>query len=252
MDPYLERSEIWPDFHDRFISALCAQLQPLLRPKYVALTQDRLYIVESERSRWPDVAVVRNPMRAPGNGATAVLDVEADTPVVFDIVRDEIRQPLIHIVETAAGNRLVTALEVLSPDNKQPGDGRSSYLDKREEYRRGGANLVEIDLLRGGQPTVRVSQTKLAGLQPWRYLVAVTRQRPSTEEVYPVRLEQRLPRIKVPLAGDDPDAVLDLQTAFSRTWEEGPYPELLFYDKAPPGTLTGEEATWVRERLAAS
>jgi hypothetical protein len=248
MDPFVERPQIWPDFHDSFIASIRAALQPILRPKYAAVTQDRLYILESERSRWPDVAVVRSPIRMPSGGATAVLDVEADTPVVFEILREEIRQPLIHIVKTAGGNRLVTALEVLSPDNKQAGEGRKSYLDKREEYRRGGANLVEIDLLRSGHPTVRVSPEKLASLQPWRYLVAVTRQEPP-EEVYHFLLEQRLPRIRVPLANGDPDAILDLQAAFTRTWQEGPYPELLFYDRPPPGTLTDDEAAWVRTRL---
>jgi len=250
MDPYVERPEIWPDFHDRFIAALCGQLQPLLRPRYVALTQDRLYIVESERSRWPDVAVVRSPGRSQGGAAVAVADVEADTPAVFELIQEEIRQPLIHIVETAAGNRLVTALEVLSPDNKHPGEGRTSYLEKREEYRKGGANLVEIDLLRSGPTTVRVSADMLAALPAWRYLVAVTRQRPLLEEIYHFHLDQRLPRIKVPLANDDPDAVLDLQVAFTRTWEEGPYPELLYYDRPPPGMLTEEELSFVRERLS--
>ncbi|MGH7128450.1 MAG: DUF4058 family protein, partial [Planctomycetaceae bacterium] len=49
MDPYIERPEIWPDFHDSLIAALRGALQPLLRPRYAALTQDRLYVVESER-----------------------------------------------------------------------------------------------------------------------------------------------------------------------------------------------------------
>jgi hypothetical protein len=94
-----------------------------------------------------------------------------------------------------------------------------------------------------------VSQSKLASLQPWRYLVAVTRQSPSIEEVNHFRLDERLRRIKVPLANDDPDAVLDLQAAFTRAWEEGPYPELLYYEGPPPGTLTDDEAAWVCERL---
>ncbi len=42
MDPYIERPEIWPDFHDRLITFLQEALQPLLRPRYVALGQDRL------------------------------------------------------------------------------------------------------------------------------------------------------------------------------------------------------------------
>jgi len=252
MDPFVERPEIWPDFHDRFIAALCGQLQPLLRPRYVALTQDRLYIVETERSRWPDVAVVRSPSRESGAAATAILDSEPDTPAVFELVQEEIRQPLIHIVETAAGNRLVTAIEMLSPDNKQPGEGRTSYLEKREEYRRGGANLVEIDLLRDGQSTVRISPEKLSRLPPWRYLAVITRQAPPLQEVYHFPIEQRLPKIALPLAAGDRDAIVDLQTAFTRTWDEGPYPELLYYDQPPPGTLTNAEATWVRERLAAT
>ena len=98
---------------------------------------------------------------------------------------------------------------------------------------------------------MHVAPAKLASLPPWRYLVAVTRQQPAIEEVYHFRLEQRLPRIKVPLSSDDPDAVLDLQIAFTRTWDEGPYPELLFYDQPAPGSLSYEELSWVRERLAA-
>jgi hypothetical protein len=251
MDPYVEWPPVWPDFHDSLITCIRGLLQPLLRPKYAALTQDRLYIIESERARYPDVAVVA----ASGKhtrAAAGVLEAQADEPAIFELVQEEVRQPLIHIVETSAGNRLVTAIEVLSPDNKQTGEGRTSYLEKREEYRRGGANLVEIDLLRAGQPTVRVSKEKLASLSPWRYLVAVTRIRPSQEEVYHVQLAHRLPRVRVPLSNGDPDVVLDLQAAFDRAWNEGPYPDLLNYDGPPPGPISDEEAQWCRERIAAA
>jgi hypothetical protein len=49
--------------------------------------------------------------------------------------------------QAAAGNRVVTSIEVLSPDNKEPGAGRISYLKKREEMPSAGVNPVEIDLL---------------------------------------------------------------------------------------------------------
>jgi hypothetical protein len=65
MDPYIERAEIWPDFHDRFITYCCGALQPLLRPRYVALAQDRLYVIESERPIRPDISVVRTPSQTP-------------------------------------------------------------------------------------------------------------------------------------------------------------------------------------------
>ncbi len=248
MDPYIERPVIWPDFHDSLIACIRAALQPVLRPRYVALTQDRLFVVESDRPIRPDVSVVRtSSLQPPAATATAVLDVDA--PAVFELWREELREPLIQIIEPAAGNRVVTAIEVLSPDNKAAGEGRDSYLQKREEYWGSGTNLVEIDLLRTGQPTVRVSAEHMVTLRPWHYLVAVTRRWPSRQEVYAVPLSSRLPRIAVPLAVDDGDVPLDLQAAVTRCWDEGPYPELLRYDGPPPGTLTPNEVRWCEDML---
>lgn len=247
MDPYIERPEIWGDFHTRFITRLCDAIQPSLRPRYLALLEDRLYVVRDDQSRKPDVAVVRTPSRAPPRtGGTAVLDV--DTPTIFEVYRDEIREPLIKIVEPAAGNRLVTAIEVLSPTNKRAGAGRHSYMAKREQYVAAGANIIEIDLLRGGQPTVLLDPSKLESLKPWHYLVAVTRW-PTLHEVYPVLLERRLPRIAVPLAYEDQDVPLDLQAVFSECWNVAAYPELLHYDGPPPGELSADEQHWCREQL---
>ncbi len=242
MDPYLERPAIWPDFHDSLISAIRAALQPLLRPRFVALVQDRLFVVESNRPLYPDLAVLRTTSPKPPAGATALL--EADSPTVFDLWREDIREPVIHIIEPAANNQIVTAIEVLSPDNKQPGPGRKSYLRKREELWDNATNLVEIDLLREGEPTVRISEEHLDSLRPFHYLVAVTRCWPSKQEVYPIPLARRLPRIAIPLNAEDRDVVLDLQAAFTRCWDEGPYPELLRYQESPLGSLSAEEIAW--------
>jgi len=246
MDPYLERPAIWPDFHDSLITCIRAALQSYLRPRYVALCQDRLYVVESERPIRPDVSIVRT-RRSEPSGEASVAVLETDEPAVFEFWHEEIREPLIHIVEPAAGNRIVTAIEVLSPDNKQPGPGRVSYLRERDELWSGGANLVEIDLLRDGERTLRVSPEKLESLRPWQYLVAATRRWPSREEVYAVPLQRRLPRIAIPLAADDRDVPLDLQAAFTRCWNEGPYPELLHYADPPPGALQPDELAWCRQ-----
>ena len=97
MDPYIERPEIWPDFHNQLIAAVKAILQPLLRPRYAAISEDRLFVVESDRPIRPDV---------------------------FELWREEMRQPLIQIIEPAAGGQVVTAIEVLSPDNKTAGPRR--------------------------------------------------------------------------------------------------------------------------------
>jgi hypothetical protein len=249
MDPYIERPEIWPDFHDSLITFIRGALQPQLRPKYAALVQDRLYVVESERPIWPDVAVVRTGSPQPAKPhAAAVLD-EIDTPLVFELWRQEVRQPLIQIVEPAAGNRIVTAIEVLSPDNKAEGPGRASYFRKREEFYNSGTNLVEIDLLRAGEPTLRVSARQVKQARPHQYLAAVTRHTPSRQEIYRIQLKHRLPRIGIPLSADDADVILDLQSVFTRCWDEGPYPELLRYDGPPPGTMSRSEIAWCEKLL---
>jgi Protein of unknown function (DUF4058) len=246
MDPYIERPTIWADFHDRLIAAISAQLQPLLRPKYAALVQDRLYVVESKRPIWPDVSIVES--RSPRSEAASAAVVELDAPAIFELKQEEIRQPYLEIVEPAAGNRLITAIEVLSPDNKAPGPGRRKYLRKRREVRRNRANLVEIDLLRAGKPTFRIDASEVAKLPTWRYLAVVTRW-PRRQEVYAIALQNRLPHFGVPLTKDDRDVPLDLQAAFTRVWREGPYPALLNYDAPPPGTMTPEEIAWCAGRV---
>ena len=244
MDPYIERPTLWPDFHDRFITYLCAALNPVLRPRYAALTQDRLYVTESHRPIYPDVGIVRTSRRTPptNGGGVAVLDIDA--PAVFEIEPDEIREPFIKIIEPAAGNRVVTAIEVLSPTNKTAGDGQQSYWKKREELWAGNVNLVEIDLLRDGDRTVRVSSERLESLRPWHYIIAVSRRQRYKQEVYARILQRPLPTIMIPLAHDDKDVPLDLQAAFTRCWDDGAYPELLGYDEPPPGTLSADEVAW--------
>jgi hypothetical protein len=246
MDPYVERPEIWPDFHDSLIACIRGALQPQLKPRYVALTQDRLYVVEAERPIRPDVAVLRTSSPAAPSGGVAAV---ADKAAVFTLQREAVREPLIHIIEPAAGNRVVTAIEVLSPDNKAQGPGRVSYLRKREEFWENSTNLVEIDLLHEGKPTVRLSEEKLANLRPWHYLVAVTRVWPTQQEVYAFPLQGPLPRVAIPLADEDKDVVLDLPAVFTRCWDEGPYPHVLFYGGPPPGKWSAEEIAWCEQQL---
>lgn len=95
--------------------------------------------------------------------------LQADTPAVFELWREEIREPLNLIIEPAAGNWLMTSIEVLSPTYKKPEEGRMEYIRKREEYWRGGVNLVEIDLPRAGDPTMRLSADKVAQHTRWHY-----------------------------------------------------------------------------------
>jgi len=156
---------------------------------------------------------------------------------------------LLNILELAADNRVVTTIEVLGPNNKTPGPGLDAFKESCKQKWESGSNLVEIDLLRQGTTTIRLTTERLEAMRPWNYLVGVTRRQPSQQEVYAVRLHHRLPRIRIPLAADFADVSVDLQAVFTRCWDEGPYPELLRYDYSPLGPMAAEEVAWCENLL---
>ncbi len=253
MDPFLARSEIWPDFHDSMIAYIREALQPLLRPQYVALTQDRLFVVENHRPIRPDISGFETqPYFATANAGDtkAIEPMEADSATsILEFQHDEIRQPYIQIIEPASGNRVITAIEVLSPDNKTPGAGQKSYRQKQEELRASGANLVEIDLWNAGVRTVLGNLDVAVDDLQRRYLVTVSRAEPTRCEFFGINLPQRLPRVAVPLKPGDKDITLDLPAVFQRCYDSGPYPQLLYYDKPAPVGLNEEETKFVAQAL---
>jgi hypothetical protein len=215
----------------------------LLRPQYVALTQDRLFVVESDRPIRPDVSIFETHHGGPYAGA--VQSLVADPATVVEFYREEVSQPFIEIIEPSSGNRVVTAIEVLSPDNKAAGAGANSYARKQQELWEAGTNLVEIDLLSAGTRSTRVSRQKISRVLSKRYLVTVTREFPTRCEFYGIELQQPLPRIAIPLKAGDKDVPLDLQAVFTRCYDSGPYPQFLYYDKPAPSKLNKKETTFV-------
>ena len=68
----------------------------------------------------------------------------------------------------------------------------------------------------------------------------------STAEVYGWTLRDRLPVIPVPLADGDPDVPLDLQAAFTTTYDRSGYDYSLNYDSAVNPPLEAAASEWVR------
>ena len=117
----------------------------------------------------------------------------------------------------------------------------------RREGKSAGANLVELDLVLQGQPTLEYSRD---GLPDWDYAVTVTRStKPETYEIYTATLQKRLPKFRLPLAADDRDTVLDLQNGFSRCYDLNGYAGRLGYQSDPAVPLVDEDRTWLREVL---
>jgi hypothetical protein len=252
MDPYLEDPARWPDVHQSLITYIRDALQPQVRPRYHARMGERVYILQPPRAMYPDVMLTRRPVRetalvdlaAPASEATAA-EEDLDTPITLVLPPVEHREPFVEIVH-AAGDEVVTVIEVLSPANKTPGEGHRLYRRKQQEILDSPAHLIEIDLLSQGLHTVTISEEGMASLPPHRYLVSVKRAPERYRfEVYPIPLQRRLARARVPLREPDADVTLDLQAVFTQCYDNGGYADFLDYQKPPPVALAPEEAAWV-------
>jgi hypothetical protein len=50
MNPYLEHPALWAGIHHRLITAIANDLNPYLRPKYIAAIEERVYEMSGEKS----------------------------------------------------------------------------------------------------------------------------------------------------------------------------------------------------------
>lgn len=257
MDPFLESPGIFPDFHDRFIAYFSEALQPSLPEPYFAALGRRAWVEVSERFIGPDVSVNRstsaNSVAWSGSTAAATTGTLSE-PVVVHVPHDEQVETLVEIY-AGRGNdrRLVTAIELLSPANKTPGErGRELYLRKSEELLNSKTHLVEIDLLRAGVHTTAVPKDYLLQkIQPTPYHVCIHRfDRFEDFFVYPIALHDSLPTIAIPLLPGDGDVSISLQQVFQRTYAAGPYfREIDYADDVPAPSLSDMELEWVKRQL---
>jgi hypothetical protein len=222
MDPYLESDKFWPVFQHQLVACLYQMLLPGLVDRYKARVGHRKYTTE--------IALF-----------TSVDRVEHHEQFI------EIRQ--------RNDTRLVTLLDVISPANKTTTAGRQAYVDKRNEARAASAGIVEIDLVLqgkdGGSNRLEpLHDYSREGLPDWDYAVTVTRAtQPDRHEIYTSTLQKRLPRFRLPLASDDRDTVVDLQTAFNRCYDQGGFAQMLDYQRDPPYKLDDDDLRFVDELL---
>lgn len=250
MDPWLEHPNRWRDVHSSVVTYLRDDLHAILPRPYYARIEDRVIVDTEDKVILPDVRVVEAQKHA-GPGM-AVLD--ADPAVFVTVQAVEVEEHYIEIRDLESGHKVVSVIEVISPTNKRPGgEGMRAYRAKQEELLASDTNLVEIDLLRGGQHVAAVSRDSLARLRPYHYLVVVRRAaKPERRETYPVRLDARLPRVAVPLRDPDADVVVDLQSLIDRAYERGAYAWTIDYQTPPEPPLESPDAAWAAARVGES
>ena len=127
--------------------------------------------------------------------------------------------------------------------------GRQSFLRKRQAVLESGSHWIEIDLLRGGKPIIDLDGRAQTSLRPWDYLINVVRQGQIEHEVYRLTVRNRLPRIRIPLRSESPDAVLDLHLVFEQVYDSGPYPVRFDYSSPPVPPLSPDDEAWADQML---
>lgn len=251
MDPYLEGA-LWPDLHSALANKIRQLLAPRLRPRYAARLE--VYVVEDSAPEaeigimYPAVEILRvgDGSGPPGGALAPGLPRGTPAPLTLPVLEPvAVRVPTVAIRD-AAGNLLVTCIEILSPVNKRE-PGLAAYRQKRQRLYHAGVHLVEIDLLRRGSRAIAHPR-----LPACAYLLAVTRAQTGHTGLWPLGLRDALPALPIPLRAPDPDLTLDLGAALAAVYDEASYDLSLDYTQPPPPALSAEDATWAHAVVARS
>lgn len=245
MDPYLEHPEVWPGVHLLLISALAESLTPVLRPKYAVSVEVRLYETSGEQSLLvgiPDAAIQRSGQI--GNSSLTVVEPSNQPISVRLPMPESVRQGYLEIREVSTRS-VITAIELLSPVNKRPGQGRQTYLTKRERIFTSETHLVEVDLLRAWQPMPILGEAQ----HDYRILVSRSEVRPAAD-LYSFNVPDAIPTFPLPLAEGDREPTVNFKTLLNQVYDRGAYDLKLDYSTAPVPPLSTEVAAWAENQLS--
>lgn len=247
MDPYLEHPGLWKGFHTSLITVIREMLTPLLPGRYWVDVEETVYVELESGARdaiEADVAVSST------GGRRAVPAVAGELAPGFVLLDEVLEVPIrVHslTIRRLPTREVVTAIELLSPTNKSTdGYGAREYNRKRHEVMSSKANLVELDLLRGGiaLPTARQ-------LDAHDYVVLVHRawEHPRLW-ARAWRLPEPIPAVPIPLLPEDAAPSLDLGLAVRTVYERGRYDRVIDYDAEADPPVAPEHRSWLTGVLA--
>jgi hypothetical protein len=250
MNPYFEAPFLWREVHSRLIVALANNLGSRLRPKYYAAIETRTYLDDESEGVLvgiPDAIVFAGAqIRQAATLPVSTVAIPQVQPQKVQLVEPiEIKERFLEVRQVKT-HAVIAAIEILSPKNKR-GDGRVSYLKKRQAILENQTHLIEIDLLRACQPMPMVG---VSGLGDYRILVSDAAQRPNAA-LYGFSLRDRIPIFPLPLQSNDEPLEVDLQPLLHTVYDEGSFDLRIDYNEpvpAPP--LSESDRAWVQQCLA--
>jgi hypothetical protein len=268
MNPYLEHPDLWPDVHRRFIQVLAEVLANQVPDCYEVAVRKRIYRVSGEDALvvgHPGLTVHPTPPlnnqatpkhssalnksaaqaakygHSNGNSPSVTLTERSTQPIpVYVPVPQDVREDYIEIVEPGAGE-VVTVIEVLTPKKKRAGRGRITYEQHRESILGSPTHFVEIDFLRGWEPTAVYGPD---GDSDYRILISRSEQRPKAD-LYTWNVNDPIPVLQLPLRRAQECSGIDLKQILDKAYERSGYDLIIDYRREPLPPLRDAEAHWL-------
>lgn len=242
MDPWLEDPALWPDVHNSLIAAIRDAMAPLVAPKYYIGLESRIYLVGPEDLSFvgvPDLSfVTQGPAEPAGRHRRGMA---AGAVEVLIPMAAEMHETYLEVRDTRSG-KLVTLVELLSPANKVLGKGRRKYMKKRERVLESRSNLVEVDMIRDGEPMPHDGRRVASD---YRILVSARRSRPRAL-LFPFNVRDPIPTVSLPLLPADAEPPMDLGAILHAMVERARFDLRLHYDQPPTPPLRDEDVAWAR------
>jgi hypothetical protein len=259
MDPYLETPPRWEIFHGWFIHELARLSLPKAASMGCWIDVERdVYgedpsgemVLIGEADEVFTVSATQVPWSGNGGGVAMAVPRSVREVVVDPEEARRHRQHYLVVRENQKWPRALAVVELLSPANKA-GNYARTYNAERAKMLASFTHFMEIDLLRDGENPLRDC---FPDLLPTPYFVFVGRKTITgrKEEGYPIRLQDRLPTIGLPLGGERPDLPLDLAAAFHSAYDltTGGRPIDYKTETIPEPALMPDDVAWSANLLA--
>jgi hypothetical protein len=242
MNPYLEQPELWYQIHNRLIIAIADELTPQIVPQYRVSIEERIYTTV-ETPLLVGIADVSVTSRS-GNVATLSPETLAVPTTVKVPMSEEITERYLEI-RSVPSKEVICVIEVLSPKNKRTGEGRTTYETKRQKILASATHLVEIDLLRGGEPIPLVDA---AATSDYRVMVSRGYRRPYAD-LYAFSLRDPMPIFPIPLKENESEPSVNLQRSINNIYQRTRLDLEIDYSQPVRPKLSPEEMIWMKTIL---
>jgi hypothetical protein len=151
-------------------------------------------------------------------------------------------------IRSAPDNEVITIIELLSHSNKSSQRGREQYERKRMAALASMTHLVEIDILRAGDPM----PMRIVGnghRTDYRIVVSRAYRRPRAD-IYLFGVRNSIPDFPIPLRPGEVEPILRLNQVLHDMYDRAGYDLAIDYDQQADPPLASEDAQWAAQLLS--